>query len=378
MDKATSRPPIPAFSLTRQIARLRPELDAAWDRVVRSGQFILGPEVEALEREVAARLGPDVGAVGVASGSDALYLILLALGVGPGDEVVTTPFTFFATAGAVVRTGAVPVFADVEPDTFNLDPDEALARVTPRTRVILPVHLFGLPADVAALRRGFAGAVVEDAAQALGAAVAGRPAGTWGEAAAVSFFPTKNLGAFGDGGLVVSRDAALLDRVRRLRVHGARTKYFHEEVGVNSRLDALQAAVLRVKLGYLDAWTARRRALAARYREGLAARGLSEVVVAQAEPPGRLHAYHQFTVRVPDREGLRRYLAAQGIGTAVYYPYPLHRLPAFAQLGYGPGAFPVAERLAAEVLSLPLFPELEEEEVDRVVDAVAAYYRGAA
>lgn len=378
MADGGSLPAVPAFSLARQIQRLRPELDAAWDRVLRSGQFILGPEVEALEREIAARLGPDMGAVGVASGSDALYLALVALGVGPGDEVVTTPFTFFATAGAVVRTGATPVFADVEPDTFNLDPDEALARVTPRTRVILPVHLFGLVADVERLRRGFAGAVLEDAAQALGAAVAGRPAGTLGEAAAVSFFPTKNLGAFGDGGLVVSRDAALLERVRRLRVHGARAKYFHEEVGVNSRLDALQAAVLRVKLGHLDAWTARRRALAARYREGLAARGLTDLVVPQAEPPGRVHAYHQFTVRAPDRDGLRRYLAARGIGSTVYYPYPLHRLPAFAALGYGPGAFPVAERLAAEVLSLPLFPELEEEEVDRVLDAVAAYYRGAA
>ena len=364
---------IPAFSLTRQIESLRPELDAAWARVVDSGQFILGGEVDLLERELQGLLG--VEAVGVANGSDALYLALRALGIGPGDEVVTTPFTFFATAGSIVRAGARPVFADVDPDTFNLDPNQALARVTPRTRAILPVHLFGLMADSAALAAGYAGPIVEDAAQAILATQNGRAAGTVGDLGCFSFFPTKNLGAFGDGGLVVSRRPELAAAVRTLRVHGATRKYYHEQLGINSRLDALQAAILRVKLGHLEEWTRRRRILAARYQAGILAAGLHERVRPQRVPPGFAPVWHQFTVRVEQRERLQTFLAQRGVGTTVYYPHPLHLLPVFSDLGHRPGDFPAAEALSAEAVSLPLYPELSEADVDRVVDALAAFYR---
>jgi dTDP-4-amino-4,6-dideoxygalactose transaminase len=366
---------IPAFSLKRQIAELRPELDAAWRRVVDSGQFILGGEVEALEQALTARLG--VEAVAVANGSDALYLALAALGLGPGDEVVTTPFTFFATAGSILRVGAKPVFADVDPDTFNLDPGQALARVTPRTRAILPVHLFGLMADLRPLK-AFSGPVVEDAAQAILARQDGQLAGTVGDVGCFSFFPTKNLGAFGDAGLVTSRRPDLAAEVRTLRVHGATKKYYHEKLGINSRLDAVQAAVLRVKLGRLDAWTARRQALAARYTAGLEAAGLLDTVRPQRVPEGFEPVWHQYTVRLLDRDRVQQFLAERGIGSTVYYPHPLHLLPAFQSLGHRPGDFPVAETLAREALSLPMYPELRDDEVDRVVDTLAAFYRGAA
>jgi dTDP-4-amino-4,6-dideoxygalactose transaminase len=369
--------PIPSFTLTRQNAQLEAEIMAAVKRVVASGHFILGPEVEAFERRVAERLG--VWTVGVGNGSDALYLALAALGVGPGDEVITTPFTFFATAGSIVRTGARPVFADVDPETFNLSAAAALDRVGPRTRAILPVHLFGLMADVVALVEQFAGWVVEDAAQALLAAQYGKLAGTIGHAAAFSFFPTKNLGAFGDGGLVAARDEVVARRVRALRAHGATRKYYHEwPGGINSRLDALQAAILSVKWPYVDTWTERRRRLAARYRAGLSAHGLEQWVRPQKEPPGFYHVYHQFTVRATDRDALAAYLRKAGVETQVYYPYPLHLLPALSDLGYRAGDFPVAESLAREALSLPLFPELADAEVDRVVELVARFYHGAA
>ncbi len=369
---------IPGFSLTDQIAALRPELDAAWARVVDAGQFIGGPEVEALEREAAGQIGGGVAAVGVANGSDALYLALRALDVGPGDEVITTPFTFFATAGSILRTGARPVFADIDRDTFNLDPAGALARVTPRTRAILPVHLFGLMADLATMARQFPGPIVEDAAQAILASRDGRVAGAAGALGCFSFFPTKNWGAFGDGGLVAARDPELADRVRMLARHGARRKYFHEVPGINSRLDALQAAVLRVKLQHVAGWTAARQALAARYTQRFAEAGLGEWVTPQAVPRGAQHVYHQYTVRARDRDALAAHLKARGIGTTVYYPHALHLMPALAAPGVGAGAFPEAERLTQEALSLPLYPELATSAVDRVVEAVAAFYRGRA
>lgn len=366
---------IPAFSLSRQIAALKPDLDQAWERVLASGQFILGPEVSALESSLSEVI-PGVAAIAVANGSDALYLSLLALGVGAGDEVVTTPFTFFATAGSILRVGGKPVFADVDPDTFNLDPDQALARVTPRTRALLPVHLFGLMADMAALQSGFSGPIVEDAAQAILAKQNGRAAGTVGELGCFSFFPTKNLGAFGDAGLVVTRVPALADTVKTLRVHGARKKYYHEMMGTNARLDALQAAMLRVKLPYLMQWTERREALAGRYRRLFVEQGLIGEVRPQAVPDGYRHVYHQFTVRVEDRDALQGHLRRDGVGSTVYYPHPLHLMPVFSDLGYRAGSLPVAERLSREVLSLPMFPELTDDEVDQVVESLARFYRG--
>ncbi|MGC8489191.1 MAG: DegT/DnrJ/EryC1/StrS family aminotransferase [Clostridia bacterium] len=367
---------IPSFSLLDQIAALKPELDEAWNRVLTSGQFILGTEVTTFENEVEALIG--VPAVGVANGSDALYLALQALQIGPGDEVVTTAFSFFATAGSISRLGATPVFADVDPDTFNVDPDQALARVTPRTRAILPVHLFGLMADTLRLVQGFSGPIVEDAAQAILAAQNGRWAGTVGDIGCFSFFPTKNLGAFGDGGLVTSRRPELAEVVRTLRVHGATAKYYHERLGVNARLDALQAAILRVKLRHLQEWTARRLALADRYRHGIRDRGLDGFVRPQAIPPGYQAVYHQFTVRAERRDALQRFLGERGIGSTVYYPHPLHLLPVFQSLGHRAGDFPVAETLCREVLSLPLYPELRDDQVDRVVEALSDFYHDAA
>jgi dTDP-4-amino-4,6-dideoxygalactose transaminase len=375
---------IPTLDLEAHHAPLRGELEEAARRVLRSNAFILGPEVAAFEREVAAVLG--VGrAIGVSSGSDALVLALLACGVGPGDEVVTTPFSFFATAGAIARVGARPVFADVEPTTLNLDPEAAIARLGPRTRATLVVHLFGRVARTASLEAACAAAgvpLVEDAAQAIGAwrqddpGPAGergqrRPAGAIGRVAALSFFPSKNLGALGDGGLVVTGDAELADRVAQLRLHGARAKHDHVAVGGNFRLDELQAAFLRVKLPHLAGWTARRRTLAAHYREALAGLPLG------LPPADDGCVWNQMVVRVRggQREALARHLATRGIDTAVYYPRPLHLQPALASLGHGPGDFPHAERAAAEVLSLPLYPELADGAVLRVTDAVRGFFR---
>lgn len=375
MDKRLA-PGVPSFSLSQQIRDLRPELDSAWARVVDSGQFILGPEVAALEQEAAALVGGGVAALGVANGSDALYLALRALGVGPGDEVITTPFTFFATAGSILRTGARPVFADIHRDTFNLDTEGALARVTPRTRAILPVHLFGLMADVSTMARHFMGPIVEDAAQAILASRDGRVAGAVGALGCFSFFPTKNWGAFGDAGLVTATDPALVDAVKMLARHGARQKYYHEALGINSRLDALQAAILRVKLAHVAEWTGQREQLAARYTAAIAEAGLAEWATPQAVPAGARHVYHQYTVRARDRDRLAEHLRREGIGTTVYYPHALHLMPALADAGGRRGDFPEAERLTEEALSLPLFPELPPSAVDRVVEALASFYLG--
>jgi len=345
---------IPPYDPRPEIEVLWDEIHAAIDRVLRSGRFILGPEVEAFEAEVAAYLGVKF-AIGVNSGTDALVIALRALGVGPGDEVITTPFTFFATAEAISLVGATPVFVDIDPLTFNIDPHQIPAAITPRTKAILPVHLYGHAADmdpILEVAQAHGLKVLEDVAQAFGGAYKGRKLGSLGHAAAFSFFPTKNLGGFGDGGLIATNDPAVAEQARMLRAHGARKKYYNETLGYNSRLDALQAAVLRVKLKRVDEWNARRREIAARYHEALAeVKGL----ILPSEQSYAYHVYHQYTVRVLHgrRDEVRQRLADAGIGTMVYYPVPVHRLPVYA---WPEGSLPRAEQAAREVLSLPMGP----------------------
>ncbi|HEX6971965.1 MAG TPA: DegT/DnrJ/EryC1/StrS family aminotransferase [Limnochordia bacterium] len=361
---------IPAFDLTRQWAAIGGAVKEAVAACMAKGQFVLGEEVEALEQEIAALCGVRYG-VGVASGSDALHLSLLALEIGRGDEVITTPFTFFATAGAISRTGARPVFVDIDPKTFNLDPQGIEAALTPRTRAIIPVHLYGLPAEmgpITAVARAHGLYVIEDAAQAIAATYRGRPVGSFGDLACFSFYPTKNLGAFGDGGMVVTDDPALAERLRMLRVHGSRRRYYHERLGYNSRLDELQAAILRVKLRYLDAWTDRRRELASRYAEAL-----DGVVETPIEPAECRHVYHQYTVQSDARDELAAHLKALGVGTSIYYPCPLHLQAVYRPLGYAAGDFPAAEAASRRVLSLPMFPELTDDEVAQIAAHVRAF-----
>ena len=367
---------VPFFERTRGDAAVEGELVAAFQRVLRSGQFILGGEVVALERACATYLGVP-HAIGVSSGTDALTVALLALGVGPGDEVVCPAYTFFATAGAIARLGARPVFADVEPRRLMLDPAGLARALTPRTRAVVPVHLFGGCADLDALA-AVAGSIplVEDAAQAIGAELGAAKAGTVGALGCFSFFPSKNLGGFGDGGLVVTRDDALAERARVLRVHGARPKHHHAILGGNFRLDALQAALLQVKLQGLDEAIARRAAHAARYDALFHEAGLAGGALGLPEAaPGA--TFNQYVVRVPGagtRDRLRAFLAEQGVGTEVYYPAPLHLQPCFAALGHGEGSFPVAEAAARETVALPIFPELEAEEVTYVVTQITAFF----
>jgi dTDP-4-amino-4,6-dideoxygalactose transaminase/acetyltransferase-like isoleucine patch superfamily enzyme len=367
-DGPTTDEPVPFQDLALEHAALAPALRSAFDRVLSSGRFVLGAEVEALERALAERMGV-AHAVGVSSGTDALVVALLALGIGPGDEVVTSPLSFFATAGAIVRVGARPVFADVEPDSLCLDAERVRAAVTERTRAIVPVHLFGRPAspEVFALARSLGVPVVEDAAQALGARSPEGAVGALGALGCFSFFPTKNLGALGDGGLVTTDDPALAERARLLRAQGARAKYEHVVCGGNFRLDALQAAFLSVKLPHLDEQTARRRAHAEAYERAfatLAQRGL--------RTPGLVegHVYHQYVLRHPERDQLRAHLTARRVGTEVYYPTPLHLVPALASLGHRVGDFPVAEKATREALALPVFPALGEGRRRQVIDAV--------
>jgi dTDP-4-amino-4,6-dideoxygalactose transaminase len=370
----------PLLDLTEQYRSLEAGLREALLEVVEEQRFILGPVVERFEREVAEHLGV-AHAVGCASGTDALLLSYRALDVAPGDEIVTSPFTFFATAGAIHNVGARPVFADIEPDTYNLDPAAAAVAVGEATRAIVPVHLFGQMADMAAFRaladaRGVG--LVEDAAQAIGARQRledGREitTGTLGDLCAFSFFPSKNLGAFGDAGMVVTNRGALAERLFRLRVHGGVQMYHHEEVGYNSRLDALQAAVLRVKLPHLESWSEARRAKANRYDEAFSdLEGIGTPVVR----PGNTSIFNQYTVRVSGgrRDALRDYLAERGVGSAVYYPVPLHLQECFAHLGYREGDFPEAERACREVLSLPVYPEMREEQREHVVASVRAFF----
>jgi dTDP-4-amino-4,6-dideoxygalactose transaminase len=354
--------------LEREYAALGPSFVPLVTEVLASARFILGPQVRAFEEEVSRYLG-GVHAVGCASGTDALVLALRALEIAPGDEVVVPAFTFAATAEAVAAIGAVPVFADIDPETFTIDPGSATAAVGPRTRAVLPVHLFGHCAPMEPLwelaeRRGLA--IVEDAAQAMGARWRGRPAGALGSLAAFSFFPTKNLGAPGDGGMVTTADAQLAERLRRLRAHGSARRDVHEAIGTNSRLDELHAAILRAKLPRLDAWNARRREIAARYRAALR----PPAVVAPCELAPAHHVYHQFTVRARARDELVARLEAAGIGSAVYYPTPLHQQPAYVRWARGP--LPEAERAAREALSLPVHPWLTDDEVERVAAVLAA------
>jgi dTDP-4-amino-4,6-dideoxygalactose transaminase len=368
---------VPLLDLKAQYQTIRSEVRAAIDRVCDSQHFILGPEVAACESEIAAYVGA-AHALGVSSGTDALLVALMAAGIGPGDEVITSPFTFFATAGVVARLGARPVFADIEEQSFNLDAALIESRMSARTKAILPVHLFGRCADMqsinAVARRGGL-PVIEDAAQAIGARDARqRSAGSSGAMGCFSFFPSKNLGAFGDGGMVVTQDAALAERLRILRVHGGEPKYYHKQIGGNFRLDALQAAVLRVKLRHLPLWTEARRKNAQRYRELLAQADLADAVTAPEDTPG--HIYNQFVIRCRERDALRAFLRGREIETEIYYPVPLHLQECFAGLQYRAGDFPRAEKAAGEVLALPIYPELSEEQQEFVVESLAQFYRG--
>lgn len=368
--------PIPLLDLRAQLASYRTEALAAIERVVDAQEMIMGPEVGAFERALATYAG--VGhALGMSSGTDALLAALMALDVGPGDEVVTTTFSFFATAGVIARLGARPVFTDIDPATFNATPEALRAAVTPRTKAVIPVHLFGQMADVATLSTtpGLP-PVIEDSAQSLGARLDGRMTGQYGAMTCVSFFPSKNLGGFGDGGATLTNDPVLAEKLAILRVHGSKPKYFHHVVGGNFRLDTLQAAVLAVKLPHLDTWADARRRNAARYdalfvESGLVSRGL---VVTPPTSARAHHVYNQYVIRVPDRDALARALGERGIGTAVYYPRPLHLQPCFAGLGYGPGDFPEAERACAEVLALPVYPELPSGALERVVSEIGRFY----
>jgi dTDP-4-amino-4,6-dideoxygalactose transaminase len=361
---------VPFVDLRRQYHAIKAELDPAIAKVLDSGRFILGPNVAALEAEMATYCG--VGhAVGVGSGTDALRLALQALEIGPGDEVITTPFTFVASAETISQVGARAVFADIDPATMTLDPAAIARRITPRTRAIVVVHLYGHPADMAALMqlaRAHRLRVVEDAAQAIGAECRGQRVGSIGDVGCFSFFPTKNLGAYGDGGMVTTDDAVLADRVRMLRQHGSRQKYVHELDGWCSRLDELQAAVLRVKLRHLEDWTAERRGLASRYRQRLGALPLT----VPGERAENRAVYHLFTIRSRQRDELRKHLGGHGIDTAVHYPTPLHLQPVFRREPRGD--LPESERASQEVLSLPLFPEMTAEEQTAVVDAIVAFF----
>jgi dTDP-4-amino-4,6-dideoxygalactose transaminase len=366
---------IPLLDLKTQYAAIRSEIREAIDRVCESQQFILGPEVAALEEEVADFCGVRF-AVGVSSGTDALLAALMTIGVGPDDEVITTPYSFVATAGVIARLGARPVFADIHPVTFNVDTRAAVEKVTSRTRVIMPVHLFGRCAEMdplLAVAEKHGSVVIEDAAQALGAFdQKERKAGTIGLMGCFSFFPSKNLGAFGDGGMLITNDEALAETLRILRVHGSKPKYYHRILGGNFRLDALQAAVLRVKLKYLSAWTARRRTNAERYRTLFKETGLLERVLPPEDVPG--HIYNQFVILAPDRDRLQAFLRERGVGTEVYYPLPLHLQECFRDLGYRKGDFPHAEDAARKSLGLPIYPELTQAQQWYVVSQVKGFY----
>ena len=400
---------VPFFNLTQQIAAIRAEVEAALGEVIDSGQFILGSKVEELEKKVAAYCGWPYG-LGVSSGTDALLLSLMAMNVGPGSLVLTTPFSFFATAGVIVRLGATPVFVDIDPATFNLNPLELekalnsiqtcdpkshplpsaissrMPAVSCQPKVILPVHLYGRQADMQALNglaRDFGLRVIEDGAQAIGSTKIPLGAGEGENLYCLSFFPTKNLGAMGDGGMILAENAELLETLRLLRVHGAKTKYVHPLVGGNFRLDAFQAAVLLVKINYLEAWTQTRRANA-RYYDGLFRQTdlvdgglitLPSINGKSANQDLKPHVYNQYVIRAEKRDALREYLQSQGIGTEVYYPLPLHLQPCFEYLGYRAGDFPEAEKAAREVLALPIFPELTKAQQEEVVQEIDHFYQ---
>jgi dTDP-4-amino-4,6-dideoxygalactose transaminase len=375
---------IPLLDLQRQYRQIREEVLAAVERVCSSQQFVLGAEVEALEREIAAFTGAHA-AVGCASGTDALWLALLAAGVRTGDAVITTAFSFFASASAIVRAGARPVLVDVDPDTLNLDPDRVKARLRTggsyKVRALLPVHLYGQCADMDGLQQianEFQLSVIEDAAQAIGAKWRGRNAGSLGVAATFSFYPTKNLSAYGDAGLVTTSDSTLAEHMRNLRNHGSPRRYHHEEIGWNCRMDAIQAAILRVKLPHVETWNQQRRQRAGTYDCLLADAGLVSKRDSRIKPlhtsPHAFHVFHQYVIRAHRRDELRKFLTDRKISTEVYYPLPLHLQPCFAYLGYSAGDLPESERAAREVLALPMFPELTEAEQKWVVESIAEFY----
>ena len=345
-------------------------------RVADSQRFIGGPEVESFEREIAAMLDVE-HAVGMSSGTDALLAALMALGVGPGDEVVTSTYSFFATAGCIARVGARPVLVDIDPETFNLDTAAAIRAIGPRTKAIIPVHLYGQMADMEPLMDAAAAkgvAIIEDACQSIGARYQGRQSGAWGLTACFSFFPSKNLGAFGDAGLATTNDASFARELRLMRAHGSERRYYHEKIGANFRLDALQAAVLRIKAPHLTAWTEARRANAARYRELFTAASLENVVTLPVERDDCLHIYNQFVIRAPRRDELRAFLETRRVGTEVYYPVPFHLQDCFKPLGYRHGDFPHSERASAETLALPIYGELTAPQLAHVVASIREFY----
>jgi dTDP-4-amino-4,6-dideoxygalactose transaminase len=377
---------VPMLDLSRQYASIREEILVAVTRVCDSQRYILGDEAVAFEREFAKLCGTS-DAVGCASGTDGLWLALAACDIGPGDSVITTPFSFFATASQILRAGAKPVFVDVDPETLNISParvEEQLKRTPHGARGLMPVHLYGQCADMDALGRianEFKLVVVEDAAQAVGATWNGKPAGSLSPAAAFSFYPTKNLSAFGDAGIVTTSDAKLAERMRSLRNHGSKQRYYHDEVGANSRLDAIQAAVLRVKMKHLAKWNTARRNHAALYDRLFAAAGLTKTGANSTTPvrplktlPAAHHIYHQYVVRVQDRDKLRAFLTERGVGSEVYYPIPLHLQKCFGYLGYAQGDLPEAEQAALDVLAVPMYAELQEDEQRHVVDSIAEFY----
>ena len=366
---------VPFLDVTAQYRGVQAEIEQALIEVARSGKYILAEKGAALEKELAAYA--DVRyAVGCASGTDALILALRAAGVGPGHEVITTTYSFFATASCIALVGATPVFVDIDPRDFNMDPEALRAAITPRTKAIIPIHLFGQACDFDAIK-AVAGdiPIVEYCCQSIGTPYKGRPTGGLGTFGCFSFFPTKNLGAFGDGGLVTTNDEALAERMVDMRVHGMRPRYVHHFVGGNFRLAALQAAILRVKLPRIDGWNARRRAGAAHYRQLLTEAGLLGHVRPPEELPDRGHTYHQYVARAEQRDALREHLGKQGLGTEVYYPIPLHLQTCFAELGYGEGSFPVSEQACREALALPIYPEVRPDERERLVEAMRAFYR---
>jgi dTDP-4-amino-4,6-dideoxygalactose transaminase len=368
----------PFLDLKAEYATMKEEIGTAVEKVLESQQFIMGPEVRQLEAEIAAFVGSRF-ALGCASGSDALLLALMALGVDSGDEVITPPFTFVATAGSISRLKARPVFVDIDRETYNLDPTLVEAAITSRTKAIMPVHLFGLAAEMEKINeiaRAHHLPVIEDAAQAIGARYHDRNVGNLGACGCFSFFPSKNLGGAGDGGMITTSDPELADRISVLRDHGSRKKYHYDLLGMNSRLDSLQAAILMVKFRHLEAMAQARRRNADRYRQLFRQAGLEKSIVLPVQPEGLHHVYNQFVIRTPQRDQLREHLRNCGIPTEIYYPFPLHLQPAFAGLGHRPGAFPESEEASRQVLALPVFPQMTEEQQKVVVDRIAEFVAG--
>lgn len=361
---------IELINLKRQYKNLKDEISQAIEKVLENGQYILGPEVKAFEKEIAEYLGVKY-AIGVANGTDALVLSLKALGIGPGDEVITTPFTFFATAEAVSQVGATPVFVDIDPDTYNINPDLIEEKITEKTKAILPVHIFGQPCDmdkIMQIAKKHNLYVIEDACQAIGSEYKGQKVGTFGDVACFSFFPTKNLGGYGDGGMVVTNNKDLAEEVDILRKHGSKKKYYNEEIGYNSRLDELQAAILRVKLKYLDVWNSQRISAANKYNELL--KDLSDVIKTPYKLPEVKHIYHLYCIQSEKREFLMEKLKEYGIATGIYYPVPLHLQKAYANLGYKEGDFPVAEEVCRKIFAIPMYPEITDKEINYVSEVL--------